>query len=56
MQTYSEILSMITKACDIYFHTGSKNLYTEIVESATKIYIKQMELNFKREKAEMKNK
>ena len=56
MQTYSEILSMITKACDIYFNTGSKNLHAEIVESATKIYTKQMELNFEREKAEMKNK
>ena len=56
MQTYSEILAMITKACDICFYTGSKCIRTEIVESATKIYTKQMELDFEREKAGMKNK
>ena len=47
---------MITKACNTNFYTGVKDIHAEIVENATKIYIKQMELDFEREKAGMKTK
>ena len=47
---------MITKACNTNFYTGAKDIHAEILESATKIYIRQMELDFEREKAGMKNK
>lgn len=56
MKTYGEILLIIRKACDDSFCVGAKDIHAEVVESATKIYIKQMELDFEREKAEMKNK
>ena len=56
MKTYGEILLMVRKACDNYFYTGARDIHAEVVESATKIYIKQMELDFEKEKAGMKNK
>ena len=56
MKTYGEILLMIRKACDNCFSVEAKDIHAEIIESATKIYIKQMELDFEREKARIKNK
>ena len=50
MQTYSEILAMVIKACDTHFYTGTKDIHKEILESATKIYIKKMELDFEKKR------
>lgn len=50
MQTYGEILAMIGRACDNFFYAGTENIHKEIVESATKIYIKEMELNFEKKR------
>ena len=51
MMEYSDIFSMIRKACQNNFiNVSNKDI---IVENATKIYIKQMELDFAREKLEL---
>lgn len=44
MKTYEEILYMIKRACDKTFYKGTcyDGVPTEIVRSATKIYIEQM--------------
>ena len=54
--TYEEIFKMITGSCGEHFDTGSKDVHKEVVESATKIYIKQMELDFAREKLKKEDK
>lgn len=54
--TYDEIFKMVKESCERRFYTGCKELHKEIVENATKIYIKQMELDFAREKLEKENK
>lgn len=53
--TYAEIFKMIIEPCGTYFYAGCKDVHKEVVESATKIYIKQMELEFAREKLEKEN-
>ena len=50
MQTYGEILAMVTKACSTHLYTGTKDIHKEILESATKIYIKNMELDFEKKR------
>lgn len=54
--TYKEIFKMIIESCGKHFYAGTKDLHKEVVENATKIYIKQMELDFAREKLEKENK
>lgn len=55
--TYNDILMMVGKACQNSFSNGMTDISKNtIVENATKIYIKQMELDFAREKLEKENK
>lgn len=54
--TYAEIFKMIVEPCVEHFYAGAKDVHKEVVENATKIYIKQMELEFAREKLEKENK
>lgn len=47
-QTYLQIVSMITNSCDIFYKgTNYDGIHLKILECATQIYIKQMELAVK---------
>lgn len=51
MMEYSDIIFMIRGACQKhYINISNKDIF---IENATKIYIKQMELDFEREKLKL---
>ena len=41
-QSYKDIVSMISSACNSSFYNGTKDIRDCIIECATKIYIEQM--------------
>ena len=49
--TFNDIVSIITSACknNFYNGTGYDNMHVKIIESATNIYIKQMEIKAQHE-------
>ena len=46
MRTYKEILSDVSNSCNKVFYTGDKDIKSEIVEAATKIYIAELQLDY----------
>lgn len=47
--TYKEIVRMIGNACNDEFYSGVKDLKATIIESATQIYIAQMNTRTQKE-------
>ena len=43
MRTYKEILSDVVDSCYDVLFSGCKNNYAEVIESATKIYIAELQ-------------
>ena len=49
MRTYTEILRDVVNACNNVFYAGYKNIFAEVVEAATKIYIAELQKESKYE-------
>lgn len=43
MRTYEEILRDVARSCDSVLYRGYKDNYAEVIESATKIYIAELQ-------------
>ena len=48
--TYKDILRMVESACAAVFYSGAKGVETSVIESATQIYIAQMNTRTPKEK------
>lgn len=47
MRTYKEILNDVVNSCYDVLYSGCKNNYAEVIESATKIYIAELQMDRK---------
>lgn len=52
MRSYKQIMIEIHNACCSVWNSGSNEVKAEVVESATKIYLKELELEFIEKKQE----
>lgn len=46
MRTYKEILQEVANACGNVFYSGYKDICSNVVEAATKIYIAELQLDY----------